>query len=208
MTSTIATLIVLVLMGAMVYAGYRDGLFEAIFSLMRNLIAFVCAMTFCEPLARLLAAVITDKPPAYEYFVPISFLLTFGVVAGLGRWLRIRYTNPEVPCPLLVDRIGGPVVGLLSAVVLTGTLLILWSLLPFVKYVPGNYGRIQIKASVLDAGSGMLRFYSLAEKRMGGAEFLLHDEPLEPDVNRNGRFDNDVEGEAFRNINRNVDENG
>ena len=49
MISVLATLFVLALLVLMALAGYRDGLFFSTYALVRNLVAFLCAMTICSP---------------------------------------------------------------------------------------------------------------------------------------------------------------
>ncbi len=201
MTSTIGVLVILVVVGFSGYAGYRDGIFFTAYALMRNLIGFLCAMSFYEALTRVFEGLISDTPMAHKYFLLISLALIMAAVFILGRWLKVQYTVPNVPCTEYADRIGGPVIGVFNGVVVTGFLLIAWSMLPFAKYIPGDYGRLQIKSGVLDTGAMMLRYYKYAEERMGGSTpFLLQDEPVTGDLNQNGRGD---PGEEFVDANRN-----
>ncbi len=201
MINAIATLIVLMLLALSAYGGFRDGFFFSVYALMRNLFAFLCAMTFFEPLGRVLERTATRTPPAHEYFLLISFAAIFGGVFAFGRWLKVRYTVPSVLTLELVDKTVGPVLGLLNGVVVTGTLLILWSLVPFAKYIPADMGDIRINARVLDTGSMMLGFYDHETRTMRGkAVFLLHDEPIKNDENKNGRAD---EGESYVDRNKN-----
>jgi hypothetical protein len=200
----LANLFVIALVILMGIAGYRDGAWFSMYALVRNAIAFVCGMTFAGPLGRLLERVITQGGHAREYFFCIAFGLIVGIVIFAGRWLKVTYTFPQVPCGIWPDRIAGPILGLLNGIVVTGIVFVLWSLVPFAKYLPGDLGSIQVKSS-LDTGVTMLGFYSFVERRMGGAQpFLLsEDEPLVTDVNGNGRFDNDVAGEAYDDQNGN-----
>ncbi len=201
MITTIAVLIVLTLLLAMTYAGARDGLFFSTYALMRNLIAFVAAMTFCQPLARLLSYLISQSHPAPEYFLPLGYALAFGVTFGVGRWLKIRYVYPDVVCPKWVDRIGGALVGFTNAYIVTGTFLILWTLLPFARFIPGDQGRLSIPSAGLDSGAVMLRVYdTLAGSMPGNTPFLLDDEPLIEDRNNNGRAE---PGDTFIDLNGN-----
>jgi uncharacterized membrane protein required for colicin V production len=198
MTSTIAFLIVLLLLVLMTYAGLRDGAFFTTYALVRNALAFVCAMTFCQPLARVLERLVTQTYPARVFFVPLSFGAVFGAIIALGRWLKVTYTIPRVECPVMVDRVAGPILGLLNGVIATGTLLVLWSLLPFARYIPADYGNIQVRT---DTGAAALRFYAFVQKKVpGSAVFLLADEPVQEDQNNNGRAD---PGDKFLDENRN-----
>lgn len=201
MTSVIAVLVVLALLGLTAFAGFRDGVFFSTYALMRNLIAFLCAMTFREGLAGVMETLVTAAHPAHDYFVLISFVLILGGVFLLGRFLKVRYTIAYVPCPHLVDKIAGSTAGLLNGIVVAGVLLIGWSLVPFAKYIPSDLGRVHIKAKMLDSGAIMLRYYKFAEERMGGnVPFLLDDEKIAEDLNNNGRAD---PGEGFHDSNYN-----
>jgi len=190
MATLIGTLLIIILVGAMGYAGYRDGAYAAIYSLVRNAIAFLVAMTFFEPLAAFLARTAGEAYPRPLYYKVIAFAFLFGVVIVLGRWLRIRYTVPEVRGYAVVDKSVGPVAGVLNGLLVAGVIFIIWSMMPFAKYLPNDGGRIDTERLVVDSGSGMLRFYDFARRRMrGGRTFLLHDEPLKKDINKNGVFD-------------------
>ena len=178
-----------------------DGAFFSTYALTRNLIAFLCAMTFRENLAGVMERLISGKHPAHDYFVLISFVVILGAAFLLGRFLKVQYTVPQVPCPDLVDKIGGSTVGFVNGVLVSGVLLIAWSLVPFAKYIPADLGRVQIKAKALDTGAVMLCYYKFAEERMGGnVPFLLDDEKIVDDLNHNGRAD---PGEGFQDSNFN-----
>jgi hypothetical protein len=199
----LANLFVVVLVILMGLAGFRDGAWFTMYALVRNAIAFVCAMTFAGPLGRLFEGIITKSGHAREYFFCIAFALIVAVVIVLARWLKVTYTVPHVPCGVWPDRIAGPALGLVNGMVVTGIVFVLWSLVPFAKYLPGDVGSIKVN-SKLDTGAAMLRFYKYVERRAGGSQpFLLDDEPLLVDVNGNGRFENDVAGEEYddRNVN-------
>jgi hypothetical protein len=161
-------------------------------------------MTFAAPLGRVLESLITRSGHAREYFFCIAFALIVGGIIFLGRWLKVTYTVPHVPCGTWPDRIAGPILGILNGIVVTGTIFVLWSVVPFAKYLPSDMGSIRVKGG-LDTGAAMLHFYSFAERRMGGSQqfMLKDDEPLVADVNGNGRFDNDVAGEAYDDRNGN-----
>ncbi|NLW49312.1 MAG: CvpA family protein [Candidatus Brocadiaceae bacterium] len=200
MSGTLATLLVLALLVLMSIAGYRDGLFFSTYALVRNFFGFLCAMTFSDKLAGVIAAFVSNDPMARGYFEAISFALLFGGILFLGRWLKVTYTVPSIPAIRMVDRIAGPAAGLLNAVVVTGALLIFVSMLPFARFLPGDMGRFQASPA-LDTGAAMLRVYDHVQGRMGGGRhFLLNDEPLETDQNLNGRADT---GDGYLDVNEN-----
>ncbi|MHC4480176.1 MAG: CvpA family protein [Planctomycetota bacterium] len=189
MTTVVAAIFVIGILVLMALAGLRDGVFFTLYTLMRDLFAFFCAMTLCGPLAWLLGRLISAAYPAYSYWVPISYAAVLGGVFALARWLKVKYTAPQVPCPSLVDWFGGPILGIVHAVVVTGSILILWSLFPFAKFLPGDRGHVQLRGRALDTGAAMLRVYDFAQSRAGGSTFLLHDEPLTIDREENERYD-------------------
>lgn len=202
MTSAIALLFVLGLIAMMAYAGYRDGAFFSTYSLLQNFVGLLAAMTFHQPVANVMTVVFTDSYPAPQYFRPIAFGLVLGVVYLAGRSIKLSLTPAEVGCAHLVDRIAGPLTGATNAVVLSGTLLVLWSLMPFVKYIPGTWGNARPAVGALDTGSAVLYVYDFMQDRMGGAKpFLLHDEELVEDADKDGRFD--AGDDAYRDVNRN-----
>ncbi len=199
MTSTLALLFVLAMVLFLAYSGLRDGVFFSTYALARNFVAFLFAMTFTPAMSKFLEAMLGGGHPAPQYYRAISFATILGVVYVVGRLLKVHYAEPEVRCLGWVDRIGGPIVGVLNAVVFTGAVLVLWSMLPFAKYLPGNWGNAH--PSALDTGSAVLRVYDHMEERMGGnAPFLIHDEPIHEDLNGNGRVD---PGDAFVDLNGN-----
>jgi uncharacterized membrane protein required for colicin V production len=201
MTSIIATLAVLAILVLSALAGFRDGIFFTVYALLRNLFGFLCAMTFCEPLARVAESLTTRTHPAHEYFVMISFAAILAVVYLVGRSLKVKYTVPQIYCPALVDKIVGPPLGLANAIVVTGSLLILCSLAPFAKYIPGNLGDAHVKLSALDTGAAMLRFYNHETGCMPGkAVFLLDDEPLVTDETGDLRADGE---DKYKDLNNN-----
>ncbi len=211
MTSILLTLVILAILVLTPLAGYKNGAFFSMYALVRNTFAFIAAMTFCVPLARLFDGLIGGDYPAHDYYVLISFGLAFGIVFAVSRDLKVRFTIPDVSCPIMVDKIAGPVIGIFGAIVATGSLLVFVSLLPTARFIPGDAGRMQVKFAGLDTGVAMLHFYNYVEDRMGGGlPFLLDDEPLiypqdgqmvNGDLNGNGRWD--ALGETFSDTNNN-----
>ncbi|MFW5923909.1 MAG: CvpA family protein, partial [Planctomycetota bacterium] len=111
--------------------------------------------------------------PGPDYLLPVCFATLFAVMCGIARSLRNRFTAAEVPSFNLVDRIGGASLGLVNGVVISGVVLILWSLMPFAPAVPADWGRVRTRELPLDSGALMLQFYSHASDRMGGEDFVL-----------------------------------
>jgi hypothetical protein len=193
MLTIIAVLVVLLLLGLNLYSGIRDGAFYAISACVRSLVAFLVAMTFCEPMAMLMKRYIAHTHPAYQYWRIIAFGFLLGLTVTIFRKLKVRFTPPEVPCHPVVDKSVGPVFGLLNGVMISGMILIMYTMVPAVKYLPNNHGDLGMAGRTADTGGRLLRFYSFVEKRFGGgATFLLDEnEPMRPglDLNNNGQPD-------------------
>lgn len=213
-TVAIIGVIVIVLLAA--FDGVRTGLFATACSAVRNVLAFLLALTLCEPLVNVLTKVFADQHPGPLYYRAIAFAGVFGFVFGIGRWLRVRFTIPDVRSYYYADYIGGGALGVLNGIVLAGTVLVLWSLMPFAKFLPSDFGRISTDKLPLDAGRVMLRFYGRCTHTMGaGRTFLLEDERVladreEPygvpdaiaDLDGDGQLD-PVPGETFEDLNGN-----
>ena len=129
MATLIATFLIIILAGAMAYAGYRDGAYAAVYALVRNVVAFLVAMTFFGPLAAFIMRIASDAYPWPLYYRVIAFAFLFGVVIILGRWFRMRYTVPEVQGYAAVDKSVGPLVGVLNGLLVVGVIFIIWSII-------------------------------------------------------------------------------
>jgi len=211
----IASLGTIFIIALMAYDGARNGLFASCYALVRNVLGFLFAFTLFEPLGGLLSRLFAEEHPGPLYLRAVAFVALFGAVFTLGRWLKISYTEPRVPSYRHADRVGGGALGLLNGFVLAGVVLIFWSLMPFAKFLPRDFGRVRTDKLPVDAGSQLLRFYNHCTHTMGGGKrFLLNDEPIladkeEPfgvpdalrDIDGDGEPDM-VPGESFQ------DENG
>lgn len=189
MATIIASIVVIIILLAMIYSGQRDGAYVAAYGLMRNLLAFLIAMTFYEPVSALVTRMAGGTHPGPDYYRVLSFAVLYGAVVGIGRWLRLTYTVPEVRCLAWLDRGLGAVFGLGNGIVVAGLVLVVWSMLPFVKYLPRDYGRVEPQNLWVDAGSGMLVFYDFATGPIPGSKKFVLEEPLKQDSNGNGRVD-------------------
>jgi hypothetical protein len=192
MMTWVFQLVTLLCVFGTIYGGVRDGAFAACYSVCRTLLCFIVAMTFYEPLAHLIASLIPrlGNYPGPDYLRAITFPTLFALVMGLGRHLKIKYTGAKTPALPLVDKIVGPVVGLPHGLLVAGVIMFMYSLMPFPRYMPNDWGTVDERRVVYDAGAGALRFYSFLTRRMRGARpFLLEDEPIVTDENGNGVVD-------------------
>lgn len=205
MISIIATLVVLAMLAFSTYSGLKQGAFFAVYTFMRSLIVFLVVMTFCEPLAQLGTALVSDKYPAYEYFVVISFAFLMGLTSAIIRKLKVSLTVPRIPMPRPVERACGGVFGLLNGAVISGMVLVLWTLMPFAKYIPGNGGHLHVGAHLLDTGHAVLVSYDSIQGKFGGNDDFLLDEnePMIEGKDENANGQPDGENDVFDDINGN-----
>ena len=189
MTTIIVSVVVILLILAMIYSGQRDGSYVSAYSLMRNLLGFLIAMTFYGPVAGLINSQANLAEPGPAYVRLGTFVVLYGAVVGFGRWLRLNYTVPDVKCLQWLDRSLGGTLGLLNGIVLSGVLLIAWSLCPFMKYLPQDFGRVSPRGLWVDSGSAMLVFYDFATGRIPGGKRFILQEPLTQDNDGDGEVD-------------------
>src|SRR5262245_36905201 len=109
----ILTLIVLVLVGVITFFHYVQGLFSAALSAMIAVIASVVAFAFHEPIVRMLG-----KFP--EYSPAIAMVLVFAICYGLLRFLFDKYIPGNVQVPLILDKVGAAIMGLVAAMFSVG----------------------------------------------------------------------------------------
>jgi hypothetical protein len=198
MSTGFVTLIIVVAILGSAYGGYAGGLYEGLYGFLREFIAFVVAVTFGLPLSHLIADLAGTAYLTEGYFELISFCLLVIGIFGLGRWLRTQFTVPAVRCVKGLDEAGGALMGALHGGVLIGIVLVAWSMMPFVKYIPGDYGRVNPPAA-LDTGAMLLKTYGWMAEGMGGNDYVVYGETLKQDKNDNGMVD---EGE-YKDMNGN-----
>ncbi len=178
-------LTILLIAALTVYGGYKSGIYEASYSFFRNVLAFVLAFTLFSPLTGLVASAIAffDGYPQTEYLEAIFFVVVFVVFIALCDQLRFKklFSQTTVDINRYADRIGGGLLGGVNGIVLSGFILILWAMLPFVKYIPGDFGRVNTAGLPVDSGAILLRVYAHSSDRMGGSTFPLTAEEEEDD---------------------------
>ena len=129
-------LIVLLLVAAIAYFHYVEGFFSATISAIIAMIAALGAFSLHEQVAQLL---INQK------FMPdqaqaISLVVLFGLMYILPRLAFDALVPGNVRVPLLMDKIGSPVLGLFVATMAVGTMVIAVQELPLGPVAAG-YGR-------------------------------------------------------------------
>ncbi|MFW6457641.1 MAG: CvpA family protein [Planctomycetota bacterium] len=201
----IALLTLIVIIVFFTYEGFCNGLYHSSYLLINHLIGALIALTFAEHLADLIQNQIPtfQRYPGPAYLTVISVAVLFGGTRGLGSYLRQKFTAGEITSLDLLDKVGGGILGLTDGLVMSGFTLILFTLLPFLAYIPGDYGRIKTEQLPIDSGAIMLNFYKSCSEKMGGNQpFLIEEEPILQDNNRDGRPDGGP-GVGFEDINEN-----
>lgn len=202
---TIALLSVIIILIFFTYEGYHNGLYQATYMLANHLLGFLIALTFGEHLAELIVNTVPafESHPGPEYLIVISVAVLFAATRAAGAYLRQQFIADEISALQLVDKIGGGVMGLADGLVISGFALILFSLMPFMAYIPGDYGRIKTNQLPIDTGAVMLKFYGMSSQKMSGKRpFLLEGEPILKDADRDGLPDGGP-GTGFEDINGN-----
>ena len=187
MSTVVSLIIVGVILGS-AYGGYAAGLYESLYGFMRELLAFVVAITFGLPLSDLLADLAGTAYLTRGYYELISFFALVVGVFALGRWLRTEFTVPIVRSLKGLNEAGGALGGGLHGGVIIGIILVAWSMMPFVKYLPRDYGRMNPPAA-LDTGAMLLKTYGWMAEGMGGNDYVIYGEKLKKDTNDNGLVD-------------------
>lgn len=201
----VALLALIVIIVFFTYEGYCNGLYQSTYLLMNHIIGFLIALTFGKPLAALVQHLVPllETHPMPEYLTVTSVVVLFAVTRGAGSFLRQRFTVGGVDAMDLVDRIGGSILGLADGFVISGFTLIVLTLMPFLAYIPGDYGRIRTTSLPVDTGALMLNFYKLSAQKMGGGRpFLMENEPVLQDQNMDGAPDGGF-GQEYKDVNSN-----
>ncbi|HVT87957.1 MAG TPA: CvpA family protein [Tepidisphaeraceae bacterium] len=133
----IITLLVIVLLAAIAFFHYIQGFFSAMLSAIIAMIASAVAISFHEPVARLLSPYMPDLAHA------VSLVSLFALGYGILRAILDKNIPGNVRVLLMVDKIGGAVMGLIAGIFAVGTLVIAIQLLPFGPSI-GGYSRYQL----------------------------------------------------------------
>lgn len=101
-----------------------QGVFSSAIMLLETIAAVMIAFGFYEPLAGVLA----DKIP--EYHAAVALVLIFVVTLVVLRVLTDKYIGTGMQFPMIVDRAGGGLLGLLTGLLVIGVALIGIQMLP------------------------------------------------------------------------------
>ena len=125
------SLFVIVFIGLIAYWHYLQGFFSAAISAILAIIAALVAIGYHEQVVAMIAGKMNDQASA------IALVLLFAVTYGV---LRVIFDNAipgNVRFPVLLDRIGAPIMGLIAGVFAVGVLAIAAQALPFGPSIAG-----------------------------------------------------------------------
>lgn len=121
-------IILLIIIGAIAFFQFKQGLFSALITAVCSLIAMIISMTQFDLLAGL-----TGLNPGY-----VLLLLFIVLVSGL-RLLMDRMIGDDIYFSSLINKIGGAGFGLLTGIFMTGVFAVSLQLMPFGKNILGMY---------------------------------------------------------------------
>ncbi len=168
---------ILLILAMTLYGGYSGGIYESSSMFFRNMLAFILAFTLFLPASALLAGVAQPlkEYPLIDYLQVVTFAALFIATIAIWDQVKFRYffAPDSVTLNRYADRIGGGLLGAMNGVILGGFILILWTMLPFVKFLPRDFGRVHTDRLPVDAGAVLLKSYAHSSDRMGGGRFPL-----------------------------------
>jgi len=134
----IFSILILLLLLAVAFFHYVQGLFSATLSALIAVIASMMAISYHETLANILSG-----GKFSDYALAITMISIFAGVYIVLRLIFDKLVPGNVRVPLLVDKIGAGVMGVVAAAFATGTLAVAAQTLPFSSSL-GGYSRYEI----------------------------------------------------------------
>jgi uncharacterized membrane protein required for colicin V production len=119
------SLFVVVFIGIVAYWHYLQGFFSAAISALLAIVAALVAVGYHEQIAAMLAGKMNDQANA------VALVLLFAVTYFLLRLIFDSAIPGNVRFPVLLDRIGAPIMGLIAGIFGVGVLVIAAQTLPF-----------------------------------------------------------------------------
>jgi hypothetical protein len=124
------TILSLIVIGAVGYACFAEGVFGALTALFMVFLSGSISLAFFEPVARLLGPVIHGTiANNYEDGIALCALFCFTYIAL--RTLVNNLTVRRFEYPMLLDQIGGGVVGALTGYLVSGFIVVMFQTLPW-----------------------------------------------------------------------------
>lgn len=144
-------IVILLLTGAIAYFHYAQGLFSAALSAIIATFAAVFAISFHETLVdSLLKGKMADQAHA------MALVVMFAAIYVILRMIFDRFVPGNVRYPVLVDKVGAGVMGLIAGMMASGVVVMAAQMLPFGVTIAG-YHRFEVRDQTgltIPAGSG------------------------------------------------------
>src|SRR5215204_4864671 len=125
------SIFVVVFVGIVAYWHYLQGFFSAAISALLAIVAALVAVGYHEEIAMMLAGKMNDQANA------VGLVSLFGVTYLLLRLIFDKAIPGNVRFPVLLDRIGAPIMGLIAGIFGVGVLVIAAQTLPFGPSIAG-----------------------------------------------------------------------
>lgn len=125
------SLFVIVLIGIIAYWHYLQGFFSAAISAILAIIAALVAVGYHEQIVGMIAGKMNEQASA------IALVLLFAITYGVLRVIFDKAIPGNVRFPVLVDRIGAPIMGVIAGIFGVGVLVIAAQTLPFGPSIAG-----------------------------------------------------------------------
>src|SRR5688572_6796514 len=127
----IFSLLVIIFIGLIAYWHFLQGFFSSAISAILAIIAALIAVGLQEQVAFMLQGQMNDNINAIAMVV--LFALSYGLMRVIFDWL----IPGNVRFPVLVDKIGAPIMGIIAGIFATGVLVIAAQTLPFGPSIAG-----------------------------------------------------------------------
>ncbi|HWB53365.1 MAG TPA: CvpA family protein [Tepidisphaeraceae bacterium] len=157
----IFSILILVLVGIIAFFHYTQGLFSAAISALLAIVSAAIALSYEEVIVNTwLQGKFADEANA------IVLVVTFAVVYCVLRFIFDAAVPGNVRLPVLADKVGAGVFGVIAGIVTAGIIAIAAQMLPFGPVIAG-YGRFETVAS---------RHVILSEGMRQAQDMEIHDE--------------------------------
>lgn len=137
----IFTLIIVVLVAAIAYFHYIQGLFSATLSAICAVFAAVLAFGYHETVVEMLLG-----GRAADYAHGLVLVALFAAIYGILRVVFDSFVPGNVTVPLMVDKVGAGAMGVVAGLFCTGVLAVAAQLLPFRAPI-GGYARQEVDSA-------------------------------------------------------------
>jgi hypothetical protein len=138
-----------VIMLAVAYARFREGLLSAVTMMINVFLAGLIAFNFFEPLATALESMVGEDSFMAGYVDGLCLFLLFSLALGLLRLITNNLANSEMGLPALAQQLGSVFFGLVTGYLVAGFLLCMVQTLPLGEKFLGFDPQVEKDGSAL-----------------------------------------------------------